>query len=554
VKKVSDLSTEEKIGQLLLVGFTGLEPDDHIKEMIEKYRVGNILLFGRNLVNVDQAIKMNNNLQELALNSGGIPLSISTDQEGGCTTRINKRVSLVPGNMGLGAIDDEDAAYRHGAIQAREMLALGINQNLGPVLDINMVPRSPIIGARAFGDTPGQCAGLGAALVKGLQDNGVNATLKHFPGQGAIPADTHHDAPVLELSREELLARELLPFKQAIEAGAASIMTAHIKLPAFEPEDIPVTMSKAVLTGLLRDELGFKGVVMSDGLEMGAITKHFSIGEASVRAVQAGLDMLMVCHTKEEQLEALEAVQEAVDSGKIDMARLDQAAARVLAMKERVVGAGEIIVDEKKSIQEIGKPEYTKQCDDLCARSITLLRNDEKRLPLKLAETDKVVAVYSHAFDDFGEKVAVDGSSSPLGAALKKRHKNVLDIPIGPLPDEQVIKELVDASQDAALIVVTTIFGHSIWGTVPNPLTVFDEEIELVMALHATGVPLIAVSTRSPYDIMELPEVKTALATYSWWAPSMEALAAVLFGEAKPEGKLPVAMEGVFERGHGLSY
>jgi beta-N-acetylhexosaminidase len=554
VKKLSDLSTEEKIGQLLLVGFTGLEPDDHIKEMIEKYRVGNILLFGRNLANVDQVIKLNNNLQQLASNSGGVPLSICTDQEGGCTTRISQRVSLVPGNMALGAIDDEDAAYQHGLIQAKEMLALGINQNLGPVLDINMVARSPIIGPRAFGDTAERCARLGAALVKGLQDNGVNATIKHFPGQGAIPADTHHVAPALELSREELLARELLPFKQAIDVGAASIMTAHIKLPAYESADIPVTMSRAVLTDLLRGELGFEGVVMSDGLEMGAITKHFSIGEASVLGILAGLDILMVCHTKEEQLEALEAVIEAVDKGKIGMDRLDEAAGRVLAMKARVVAAEEIIVDEMKSSLVIGNAEFTEQCADLCARSITLLRNDEERLPLKLSEADKVVVVYSHAFDDFNEKVGGNDQSSPLGEALKKRHKNVLDIPIGPLPDEQVIKQLVDATQGAALIVVTTIFGHNIWGTVPNPLAVFDQEIELVKALHGTGVPLIAVSTRSPYDIMELPEVKTALAAYSWWGPSMEALAAVLFGEQKPQGKLPVAMEGIFERGHGLSY
>lgn len=550
MKTIKDLTTEQKVGQLILAGFYGHEPSEDVRELIEKYHVGNILLFSRNLESPAQALQMNDALQQIAMAAGGVPLAISTDHEGGCTQRLSNGVTTLPGNMALGAIGDEETAYRHGAIQAKELLAMGINQNLGPVLDINMVARSPIIGPRAFGDLAAECARLGAPLVKGMQDHGVNATIKHFPGQGAIAIDTHHDSPSLGLPREELIKRELLPFKAAIDVGAASIMTAHVKLPAIEKQDIPVTMSRAVMTDLLRGEFGYDGVVMSDGLEMQAITRFFPVGEAAVQGLLAGCDMLMVCHTLEEQLEVRNAILKAAEEGRIPAARIDEAAGRVLAMKSRFWdGAAQAAASGTAGIGE-----HLEQAVEMSRRAVTLLRNDEELLPLKLGEGDKVFTAYAAPVETLEGWEQIKDGATPLGEAFKARHANVADSYVHPVADAAVIEALKKKAAGASLIVVTTISGHNIWGGHPNPLTVFDEQEQMVKGLLQTGIPLIVVSTRLPYDIINLPGAKTALAAYSWWRPSMDAVVDVLFGTVKPAGKLPVEIKSVFKRGHGLSY
>lgn len=553
MKTVSELTLEQKVGQVMLVGFLGTEPDDHICEMIEKYQVGNILLFTRNLDMPQQVIKMNNALQDMAMRSSGIPLAISTDQEGGVTSRMINETTLLPGNMALGAIGDEAVAYQHAAIQAKELLAMGINQNLGPVLDVNMVVRSPIIGPRAFSDLPEECARLGAAVVRGLQENGVNATIKHFPGQGAIDADTHIDAPLLDLSHDELMQRELLPFKAAMDAGAASMMTAHIKLAAYDKE-LPATLSKAVMTDLLRGELDFQGVAMTDGLEMHAITKYFPIGEAGVKALEAGCDLLMVCHTRDEQVQVREAVLKAVQDGKLSIERLDEAVGRVLRMKERLWDEKLRRADNQRAAEVIGRPKHIEDCRDICRSAVTVLRNDAGLLPLKLKKDDKVMVACSLALDGIGSWDTQKDKLTILGEAFCKRHANVLALPVHPITDERMIAELKEQAQGVSLIVAATVSGHNIWGGVPNPLTVFSQQEEFVRGLIETGIPLVMISARDPYDVMDLPEAKTVVAAYNWWRPTMDAVVEILFGDVKPSGKLPVEIPGAFARGHGLSY
>ncbi|MGM0498739.1 MAG: beta-N-acetylhexosaminidase [Bacillota bacterium] len=332
--KLKNMSLEEKVGQLFQVGFQSKSIDREIKDLIENYHIGGVIYFTRNIENLEQTASLSKNLQELALDSGaGIPLFISVDQEGGKVRRI-KDLTYFPANIEIGATGDKELSRKAAAVTAKELKGLGINVNLAPVLDVNNNPANPVIGERSFGADPILVAEMGVAYIKGLQAEGIIATAKHFPGHGDTAVDSHFDLPVINHSRERLDQVELYPFKKAIEAGVDSIMVAHIYFSTIESEaGIPATLSKAVLNDLLREELNFEGVIITDDLEMGAITNFFGTAAGAVKTIEAGADIVLISHSYDKQKQAIEAVIAAVENGRISEKRIEESLRRIIKLK-----------------------------------------------------------------------------------------------------------------------------------------------------------------------------------------------------------------------------
>ncbi len=318
------MNLEQKIGQLLMVGFKGLSPSREIKELITKYHIGGVILFERNIKSPLQIAELCQELQSL---SPETPLFIAIDQEGGKNfSRLKNPFTRFPGNRGLGQCFLETKsiklAYQFGEITAKELSAVGINFNLAPVLDVNTNPKNPIIGKRAFGEDPHLVSELGLAVIAGLQDNKVIACGKHFPGHGDTIVDSHKELPIIDHDLERLRKVELRPFEHAIKNGLKTVMTAHVLYSKLD-DKFPATLSRRIIDGLLREELGFKGLVLTDDLEMGAIANSFEIGEATAKAVKAGINILLISHHPDKQKRAFEAIATAVKKGEISQEMID---------------------------------------------------------------------------------------------------------------------------------------------------------------------------------------------------------------------------------------
>lgn len=330
-------SLRQKVGQLLMVGFDGEIPCDHVRRLIEHHHVGGVILFRRNIASPGQVSTLNRQLQAINAENSSVPLLIAVDQEGGVVARLENGVTPLPSALAFraaGRVADCEALTHIGN---EELRLLGFNVNFAPVLDVNNNRRNPVIGVRAFGETVAEVCEYGLAALRGIQAAGIAATAKHFPGHGDTDVDSHLGLPRVPHDRARLDAVELAPFRAAIAAGVDAIMSAHVVFPAFEPDpDTPSTLSHAVLTDLLRRELGFSGVVFTDCLEMAAIAEGIGVVEGAVRAFKAGADILLVSHREDRQVGVIEALVKAVESGEIAESRIDESLARILALKSRL--------------------------------------------------------------------------------------------------------------------------------------------------------------------------------------------------------------------------
>lgn len=336
--RIEKMTLKEKIGQLFLFGFSGTKLNDKIRDLIENEKLGGVIYFNRNIEDLAQIAELSNQLQSLALNrAGGIPLFTAVDQEGGKVRRIEDLIYF-PSNKVLGRKKESRLTKKIGEITAIELKNLGININLAPVLDINNNPANPVIGDRSYGSDKKLVARLGRAYIKGLQSEKVAAAAKHFPGHGDTKTDSHYKLPVINHPLSRLEEIELYPFKKAIAAGVEIIMTAHIYFPALaEEKGLPASLSRAVQTDLLRKKLAFKGLIMTDDLEMEAVEAKFSTAEAALRAVEAGSDLILIAHSYQKQKSALEALLKAVKSGRINEKRIDQSVKRILKLKGKII-------------------------------------------------------------------------------------------------------------------------------------------------------------------------------------------------------------------------
>jgi len=525
------MSLEEQIGQTLMVGFQGSTPSQEIIDLIQRFHVGNVILFSRNVDDAQQIHELTERLQMIA-NEGGhlYPLLIAIDQENGIVQRFGEAVTLFPGNMALGATDSEEVAYKVALATGHELKALGINMNLAPVVDVNNNPANPVIGVRSFGENAQQVARLGAAMVKGYQAAGIVSCLKHFPGHGDTAIDSHLALPTIPYTLERLEELELVPFRRGIEAGAECVMIAHISFPALTNHDMsPASVSPVIVQGLLREQLGFKGVILSDCMEMNAISKTFGIEQAAVMALGAGVDMVLISHNHVRQRGSIEAILNAVQKHELSPQIVQQAAERVLRLKARV-GAS------PTHTARIGCEAHLQLQKQAYELTTTLVRNEEALLPLHLNAGERIVIPSLHR----NGKTAVEDryhSDDLLAEIIGQYHTPVKLLSLSPGWEGNMLEQLLQTTSESDVFVVATVNAH------------LDEaQAELVRSLLSSGRRIIGIAVGNPYDLLAFPQLHTYIVTYEYTRQALIAAVHILFGEREPAGHLPVSIPGLYPR------
>ena len=340
-EKMKTMTLEEKIGQMVIVGLDGYDVDENTIDMIQNKKVGGFILFKKNVRDTGQLLNLVNSLKEQNSNNK-IPLFISIDEEGGKVSRVPDDFINLPTNREIGKVNNKSFSYEIGSILAMQLNAFGINMDFAPVLDVNTNPNNPVIGNRSFGSNPNIVSDLGIATMKGIKDKGVIPVIKHFPGHGDTSVDSHIGLPSIDNDLDRLKEIELVPFKDAIKNEADVVMVAHILMTKLDP-NYPASMSKKVISDVLRDDLNFDGVVITDDMTMGAILKNYDINDAAIKSVNAGTDIILVCHNNDNQINAINSLIQAVKDGEISEERIDESVYRILKLKDKYNINGEII-------------------------------------------------------------------------------------------------------------------------------------------------------------------------------------------------------------------
>lgn len=543
---MEDMTVEEKIGQLFIVHVYGQTPEDpnyedvnldnnrggkNFKEVIENYHVGGIIYFNwsDNIgtpVDLAQVNGLSNGLQEIAEEQRAeIPLFISTDQEGGIVQRVQEPGTVFPGNMAIGASGSESYAELSGQVIGSELNSLGINMNFAPTVDVNMNPDNPVIGIRSFGEDPDQVSRLGLAQIQGYQEENVIASAKHFPGHGDTDVDSHYGLPVIDHDLETLHNIDLKPFKDAIDAGIESIMTAHIVVPALDDSGLPATLSKPILTDLLRDEMGFDGLIITDSLGMSG-ANVYPADRVAVEAFLAGADLLLNPPNVDV---AYEGMLEAVESGEVTMERLDESVYRILEAKMNQGMFDDPYTDED-AIETIGSDEHVQAAQDIAHRGLTLVKNEQDTLPLG---EDEQVLVTGPA----------EAHPAMIAERLDGKGIEATSFETDESPSDEDIHEAVERAKDVDKVIVTTYTANT-----------NDEQQQLVESLIALDQSVIVAAMKNPYDLIAFPDVDAYLNAYSYMDVSVNAVSDALIGDINPKGQLPVTLPELYDIGHGLSY
>jgi beta-N-acetylhexosaminidase len=521
------ISLEEALGQKLLLAFSGKhQPSPDILEAIRRYKPGGITLF-RSL-NIDrpaQVRQLTAALQRAARVAGLPPLLIAADQEGGQLMAIGAGTTQLPGNMALGATASPELARRAGQVLGRELAAMGINANYAPVCDVNVNPKNPVVGTRSFGEDPQLVAQLSSAMIEGMQMAGVAATAKHFPGHGDTAVDSHYGTPLLLHDRERLRRVELPPFEAAIRAGVRLVMSAHIALPALNDGlDLPSTLSSAVLKELLRSDLGFKGVIVSDSMEMHAIQQGPGLAIDAIAAVRAGVDLLLLGSDPQDQQRVFTGLIQAARRGLISGDEIRLSAERILKLK------GWLEKREQPALDVVACSEHQALADEIAEKSVTLVRNTGGILPLRL-DQDAELAVVVPRPEDLTPADTSSYVTPSLAAALRQYHPRVSEFIIPLDPGDGDIRALSRKIRDIDLVIFGTINAADHPG-----------QVALAKAFLESETPVVMVALRLPYDLLMYPQAPTYICVYSILEPSMKALAAALWGEIPFTGRLPVSI------------
>lgn len=492
-----------------LVAFRGTSIDSPAAALVADPRVAGVTLYRP--LNIEDAAQTRALTADL-VEAAGHPLLVAVDQEGGQLLGAGPDATPFAGNMALGATGDPTLAESVAAAIGRELRAMGINIDYAPVADVASRPSNPSMGIRSFGSDPEAVSALTRAFVTGLQSVGVVATLKHFPGKGEALVDPHDELPVLDLDLERLDRVEFAPFRAGIAAGARMVMVGHYGLPAITGDRrLPASVSSEILDGLLRDRLGFTGIIVTDALDMGGFD-----GFEPEAPLAAGADLLLY---GPRQAGALPAVPSA------PAPRLDALIQWLAAFP-----------DPDASV--VGCDDHHRIAAEVARRAITLVRDESGLIPLRLGDRDKILAIMPQPTD----LTPADTSSlvvPGLAAAIRRHHRPTTELVVGHEPADAEISDAIDQAKEHDLVVVGTIDANPAQGAV-------------VEAVIATGVPTVTAALRTPHDLGRYPSAPAYLCSYGILPPSMDALAGVLFG-ADTHGRLPVPIQGLYPIGHGIS-
>jgi beta-N-acetylhexosaminidase len=549
VKKwLKGMSLRDEVAQLVFIAFHGESPNTRSREyrrfirLIRETRIGGLILNNVSNGRVVQKAEpykfaaFVNRLQRMT----AVPLMVGGDFERGASMRL-EGTTVFPHAMAFGATREPAFARFEGEVTAREARALGVHWIYYPVADVNNNPDNPVINIRSFGENPQEVSAMVRAFIEGAhadKKNFVLTTAKHFPGHGDTAVDSHMGLPSIPADRERLNSLELVPFQAAIEAGVDSIMTAHIAVPALAPPDLPATLAPAILTGLLREGLGFKGLVITDALEMGGIAKGFSSGEACVRALEAGADALLMPTDPDA---AIKAVVAAVQSGRLTRQRIQESVIKLLSAKEKVGLDKKRVVDVEAIADEVDSPEASEKAQEIADRAVTLVRNNGAVVPLAAPERACFVVMPEGRFSTQGQVFVEE---------VRRRAPRAALVTIDPsLPRPQIDEALGRMRDCPAFAVGAFISAGANRGTVG-----LTGELAYAMdTIAATGKPVVLVALGSPYLLRSYPSIAAYLATFSTVPPSEIAAVKALWGEIAIRGRLPVTIPGAAANGDGIT-
>ena len=601
---ISGMTLEEKVGQMMAVSFRIwkeipdendatvqnseqdipavhiTELNDEIRECLQKYHFGSVILFAENCHDAEQTLRLVAEMQAANQAGGGIPLLFSTDQEGGTITRLGFGTSG-PGNMALAATGDPQNAAVMAGICGEELRLLGIHADYAPVLDVNNNPGNPVIGVRSFSDSPDVVSAFGTAYIQGLHSAGTMATVKHFPGHGNTGTDSHTGLPSIDQDYQALKECELVPFRAAIDAGVDMIMTAHIQYPQIEKEtyvscstgetiSLPATMSRTILTDILREDMGFDGVIVTDALDMAAISDNFTDEDMIRLTIRAGADMLILPPVKDTSIfrrvrDMTDRAVQMVRDGQVSEERVDESVRRILRLKRKYGLLNQTdftVTDEQVSaaVSGIGSEASRLKAWEMAGKALTLVKNENQAFPAVLQPGEKALILFA------------DSCASRAGTG--ELVKQILESR-GAIPENAEITVMKNTAEngtdclEAALQVDHVILVHRVYNLAClDPATddgfssaVFDSIIE---ARHAVNKPVIVVSCDLPYDAARFPGADAMLLTYgatamravpaastgagSAYMPNLPAALCACFGQEAAEGKLPVHIPALDDR------
>ncbi|MEE8523840.1 MAG: glycoside hydrolase family 3 N-terminal domain-containing protein, partial [Thermoanaerobaculia bacterium] len=534
---LADLSLHEKAAQMVMVRSFGRyshpRSDTH-RDLLTEVRdlgVGGLVIFDSDLESIPRLL---DELQQAA----DIPLLVAVDSERGMSFRVRRGTVSLPYAMAIGATGSEDAARFVGEVTAREGRALGIHWTLAPVADVNNNPANPIINIRSFGEDPELVGRMVRAFIAGARAEGQLTTAKHFPGHGDTAVDSHVALPTLDVDRTRLDAIELTPFRAAIAAGVDAVMLGHIAVPAIDPSGAPATLSKAIATDLLRGELGFRGLIVTDALEMDGLAAW--TGAAVVRSVQAGADVLLL---PADPRIAVQSLVRAVEEGEISEERLNASVARILEAKARLGLPRRRRIEPEAVARDVARPEDVAKALEIAKRSITVVRNDGGILPLRAEQPLRLLhLVMSSDLHDLASRRFSAAEINARRIPVETRY-------LGPEVTTETIDELVAAATETSHVVVSA-FARTASSEGRSELS--RSQTELLRQLHGSGRPVILISFGSPYLLMRVLQIPAYVCAYGAAEASQRAAIAVLFGETDAGGRLPVTLPGLFDSGHGL--
>jgi beta-N-acetylhexosaminidase len=560
---IKKMSLEQIVGQLIFAPFQSMylssDSDEYeaLVRLVHETHIGGVIAFGGSepipqvmLNNTYGAVVLGQPLELASIlnrlqSVSALPLLTSSDFEWGVQMRIAGATKF-PRAMAFGAAGDPQLAYEAGKVVGAESRALGVHVDFGPVADVNNNPRNPVINIRSFGEDPVRAGSMVAGWVRGLQEAGVIATLKHFPGHGDTDVDSHLGLPIVTHPRERLEAVELAPFRTGIAAGAAAVMVAHIELPAIDPEKQPATFSPKVIGTLLRP--GFEGLIVSDSMKMAAITKMASPGDAAVRAVKAGIDVIL---DSPDSAAAAAAIVAAVKSGDVPRAQVEQSARRILEAKARLGLHRTRAVNLETVPLTVGGRKHDAVARTISERSITLIKDERNSVPLATPRTGKILYL---SVLDYPSGWRIAAPSRKVIPEIRKRWPDTESVEVSDRATPSEL-DLVRAMADNYDAIVAGVFVRASSGS--GRLDLAPQVVRLLQDLARTterrSQPFVVTFFGNPYTPMFVPEIPAMLLTYDFSDYAEESAVKALAGEIAIGGKLPIALPGLFPLGHGLS-
>ncbi len=565
-RELRRMSLDQKIGQLISVGInaTFLNQDSEafkaLRHQVVDNHVGGIILFRGP---VYESVVLVNRMQSLAR----YPLLISADLEAGAGMRFDDTINL-PWNMAVGATGNPDYARRQGALTAREARALGVQQIYAPVADVNNNAANPVINVRSYGEDPVAVGRFVGAFVEGVQSEGVIATAKHFPGHGDTATDSHRGLPQIDVTRERLNTIELVPFRAAVVSGVGSVMTGHIALPQIDrtavtplPRDVklkpidtdeggevivengtmPTTLSP-IMNGLLRSDLGFQGLIVTDAMSMSGLTLYFTQEEASVRALEAGADLLLKPADADA---AFRGVREAVLKGRLKEQRIDESVRRILAAKYELGLVRQKITPLETIDKSVAGRESVELAREIAEHAITLVRDEDKLVPLSSLKPD--ARIFNLAITNGDDRLWIANS---FVSAMERADRKMETVVLDDRSTEDEVKKALEKAKNAD-VVIASLYGRVRTGQARS-VGLPEPGAKALSSLISRKAPVIGISFGNPYLLQNFPKLKTYLVAYGDMPSLQHATARALTGQIDVTGKLPISLPGLYARGTGI--